>query len=49
MGERLEKQANRLEEIFQKSGMVKSVRISNIHLPWQRLFEIGFDVKVELA
>ena len=23
-------------------------RISNLHLPWQRLFEIGFDVKVEL-
>jgi hypothetical protein len=49
VSERLEKQANRLEEIFQKSGLVKSARISNLHLPWQRLFEIGFDVKVELA
>ena len=48
VSERLEKQARRLDEIFQKSGLVKSVRISNLHLPWQRLFEIGFDVKVEL-
>jgi hypothetical protein len=45
---RLEKQANRLEITFQSSGLVKATCISNIHLPWQRLFEIGFDVKVEL-
>lgn len=45
---RLEKQAHRLEKTFQSSGLVKAVNISNIHLPWQRLFEIGFDVKMEL-
>jgi hypothetical protein len=45
---RLERQAKRLEKTFQSSGLVKAVNISNIHLPWQRLFEIGFDVKVEL-
>ena len=45
---RLDKQARSLEKTFQTSGLVKAVHVSNIHLPWQRLFEIGFDVKVEL-
>ncbi len=45
---RLEKQARVLEKIFRESGLVKAVHISDIYLPWQRLFEIGFDVKVEL-
>lgn len=45
---RLEKQARILEKTFQSSGLVKAACISNIHLPWQRLFEIGFDVKVDL-
>lgn len=46
---RLEKQAQTLEKIFLAAGLVKSVNISNIHLPWQRLFEIGCDIKVELT
>jgi hypothetical protein len=45
---RLENQARALEKTFQAAGLVKTVNISNIYLPWQRLFEIGFDVKVEL-
>lgn len=45
---RLEKQALALEKIFQAAGVVSTVRISNIHLPWQRLFEIGFDIEVKL-
>jgi hypothetical protein len=46
---RLEKQACLLEQTFQKSGLVRSVQISDVYLPWQRLFEIGFDIKVELS
>lgn len=46
---RLEKQARTLEKVFQAAGLVKTVHVSNIQLPWQRLFEIGFDVKVELS
>jgi hypothetical protein len=45
----LEEQAHSLEKTFQSSGLIKAARISNITLPWQRLFEIGFDVKVELS
>jgi hypothetical protein len=46
---RLEAQSRFLEKTFQSSGLVKSINISNIYLPWQRLFEIGLDVKVELS
>jgi len=46
---RLEKQAHELEKTFQSSGLVKAVHVANIHLPWQRLFEICCDVKVELS
>jgi hypothetical protein len=38
-----------LRALFVASGLVRDVRIANIHLPWQRLFEIGFDIAVELA
>lgn len=46
---RLEKHAQTLENIFRAAGLIKAVYISNIHLPWQRLFEIDIDVKVELS
>jgi len=46
---RLERQARLLEKTFQGSGLVKTVQISSVYLPWQRLFEIGFDVKAELS
>jgi hypothetical protein len=29
--------------------VVKSVKVEHIHLPWQRLFEVGFDVHIELT
>jgi hypothetical protein len=45
---RLENQVRALEKTFQAAGLVSAVHISNVHLPWQRLFEIGFDIKVEL-
>ena len=38
-----------LRELFVRSGSVQDVRVSRIHLPWQRLFEVEFDVNVELS
>jgi hypothetical protein len=44
----LSQAATSLRDIFVASGLVREVHVSRIHLPWQRLFEVGFDVKVEL-
>ena len=44
--ERLMRAAGLLRDLFIHSGQVRLVEVSNIHLPWQRLFEVGFDVKV---
>jgi hypothetical protein len=41
--------ASELERLFINAGVVKSVKVEHIHLPWQRLFEVGFDVHVELS
>ena len=38
-----------LRNIFVSSGPVRDVRLSRIHLPWQRLFEVGVDVTVDVA
>jgi len=46
---RLLRAASELEEVFVRSGLVKQVRLNHIYLPWQRLFEVGFDVQVTLA
>ena len=46
---RLTAAAGELRDCFVKAGLVRDISISNIHLPWQRLFEIGFDVQVELS
>jgi hypothetical protein len=45
---RLSRAAADLHDLFVGSGLVRDVRVSHIHLPWQRLFEVGFDVEVEL-
>jgi hypothetical protein len=45
---RLQTAAAELEQVFIRSGLVKKVQISNIYLPWKRLFEVGFDVQVDL-
>jgi hypothetical protein len=45
---RLSAAAETLTDQFVQAGLVREVCISKIHLPWQRLFEIGFDVQVEL-
>jgi hypothetical protein len=44
---RMEQGAIELERLFINAGVVKAVKVENIHLPWQRLFEVGFDVKVD--
>lgn len=41
--------AAELERLFVNFGVVKLVKVDHIHLPWQRLFEVGFDVRVELS
>jgi hypothetical protein len=41
--------AAELRDLFVASGLVRDVKVTHIHLPWQRLFEVGFDVKVDLA
>jgi hypothetical protein len=45
---RLSTAAAELRDVFVQAGLVRDVQIGNIHLPWQRLFEIGFDIDVEL-
>jgi hypothetical protein len=44
----LSRSAAKLRDLFVQSGLVRDVKVSHIHLPWRRLFEVGFDVKVEL-
>jgi len=38
-----------LRDLFVAPGLVRDVHVRNIHLPWRRLFEVGFDVEVELS
>jgi hypothetical protein len=45
---RLSAAAGELRDCFVQAGLVRDVSISKIGLPWQRLFEIAFDVQVEL-
>jgi hypothetical protein len=46
--DRLSVAAAELRQQFLQAGLVRDVQVSNICLPWKRLFEIGFDVHVEL-
>jgi len=45
--DRLTHAAADLRDIFVRSGLVRDVHVDHIYLPWQRLFEVGFDVQVE--
>jgi hypothetical protein len=45
--ERLMLAAGELERLFVGAGVVKAVEVGHIHLPWNRLFEVGFDVRVK--
>ncbi|OJX43824.1 MAG: hypothetical protein BGO78_02345 [Chloroflexi bacterium 44-23] len=44
VAQRLQVQAKILNNRFQESGLIKSIEITDIYLPWQRLFEIGCTV-----
>src|SRR5262249_31236856 len=46
--DRLTPHINRLRELFLEQGMIQDIQVTDIHLPWQRLFEIGFTTKVVL-
>jgi hypothetical protein len=45
--DRLTRAAADLRAVFASSGLVRDVHVDHIYLPWQRLFEVGFDVRVE--
>lgn len=48
ISQRLQKQATHLSKQFKEEGLVKSVEVSEIHLPWQRLFEISCKIHISL-
>jgi hypothetical protein len=45
---RLQRSAADLEQVFIRLGKASQMRVSDIYLPWKRLFEVGFDVHVTL-
>jgi hypothetical protein len=48
VGSHLQLAVAALRRLFVSSQQVRDVRVDHIHLPWKRLFEVGFDVKVDL-
>ncbi len=40
--------ASGLRDLFVSSRHARDVRVSHVHLPWRRLFEVGFDVRAEV-
>jgi hypothetical protein len=47
LASRLRSDARGLREAFLRSKAAGDVRLERVHLPWGRLFEVGFDVRVE--
>jgi len=45
--DRIARATANLREVFIRSGLVREVHVEDVYLPWQRLFEVGFDVRVE--
>lgn len=45
---RITQSAKELEHIFKRWGQIRQAKVTGIHLPWQRLFEVGFDITIEL-
>ena len=45
--DRLAHAAADLRDVFVSAGLVRDVHVDHIYLPWQRLFEIGFDVRAD--
>jgi len=48
MASRMGLAAAALRDLFVSSGLVRDVRAGAFRLPWRRLFEVGFDVAVDL-
>jgi hypothetical protein len=48
LGKNLGRSAAALRDLFIRSGLVRDVRVGHVHLPWRRLFEVAFDVRVDL-
>jgi len=48
VGSHLGRAASGLRDLFVSSGLARDVHVDRVHLPWQRLFEVGFNVRVEL-
>ena len=46
---RLAPHISSLRNLFLEHSPAQDIQVTHIHLPWQRLFEIGFDVKVTLS
>ncbi len=46
---RLAPHISSLRDLFLQHGPARDIQVTHLHLPWQRLFEIGFDVKVTLS
>lgn len=44
----LAREAAGLRDLFVRAKQVRDVHVSHIHLPWRRLFEVGFDVRVDI-
>lgn len=42
--QRLISAGRQLEKLFIDAGVIKSIQVNRIHLPWQRLFEVSFEV-----
>ena len=42
----LASKAEELKQQFIEIGLAQDIQVDKIHLPWQRLFEVGFDVHV---
>jgi hypothetical protein len=41
--------AAELRDLIISSKRVRDVRIGHVRLPWRRLFDVGFEVSVELG
>ncbi len=48
VGAHLHRGASELRDLFVSSGLARDVHVDRVHLPWHRLFEVGFDVRVDL-
>jgi len=46
---RMQPAAQELEQVFKRSSQVAQLKVDEVHLPWQRLFEVSFIVQGKLT